>query len=83
NLETGGVLVTAIMRNGPAENAGIVPGDIMISINGQNVASPDQAIETITDIEPGTEIKIKILRGWELQELTARIAQRPYALMPQ
>ncbi len=83
NLETGGVLVTAIMRNGPAENAGIVPGDIMISINGQNVASPDQTIETITDIEPGTEIKIKILRGWELQELTARIAQRPYALMPQ
>jgi len=77
NLETGGVLVTAIMRNGPAENAGIVPGDIMLNIDGKNVSSPDQAIEMITNLVPGTEVKIKILRGWEHQELIARIALRP------
>ncbi len=82
NLKTGGVLVTAIIRNGPAENAGIVPGDIMITIDGKNVSSPDQAIETITELEPGKEIKINILRGWEQQELIAIIAQRPTAQMP-
>ena len=83
NLETGGVLVTAIMRNGPAENAGIVPGDIILNIDGKNVSSPDQAIETITNLVPGNDIKIKILRGWEQQELIAIIAQRPSARMPQ
>jgi len=83
NLETGGVLVTAIMRNGPAENAGIVPGDIILNIDGKNVSSPDQAIETITNLVPGRDIKIKILRGWEQQELVAIIAQRPSARMPQ
>ncbi len=82
NLKTGGVLVTAIIRNGPAENAGLVPGDIMISIDGENLTSPDQAIETITELEPGKEVKIKILRGWEQQGLIARIAQRPEAKMP-
>ena len=82
NLESGGVLVTAIMRNGPAENAGLVPGDIMISIDGKNVSSPDQAIETITELQPGKEVKINILRGWERQELTAKIAQRPESRMP-
>ncbi len=83
NLETGGVLVTAIIRNGPAESSGMVPGDIITSIDGKNVSSPDQAIEMITDLTPGDEIKIKILRGWEHQVLTARIAQRPSASMPQ
>jgi Do/DeqQ family serine protease len=83
NLQMGGVLVTAIMRNGPAENAGLVPGDIMISIDGKNVSSPDQAIETITQLTPGKEVKINILRGWEKQELTTLIQQRPEAQMPQ
>lgn len=82
NLKNGAVLVTAVIRNGPAENAGLVPGDIMISIDGENLSSPDQAIETITELEPGKEVKIKILRGWEQQELTARIAQRPEVKMP-
>ncbi len=83
NLETGGVLVTAIIRNGPAENAGLVPGDILISIDGKNVSSPDQAIETIIEFIPGSEVKINILRGWEQQELTAKIAHRPSVQMPQ
>lgn len=83
NLETGGVLVTAIIRNGPAESSGMIPGDIIISIDGNNVSSPDQAIEMITGLTPGDNIKIKILRGWEQQELTAKIAQRPSAKMPE
>jgi len=82
NLETGGVLVNAIMRNSPAENAGLIPGDIMISIDGKNLSSPDQAIETITELTPGSEVKINILRGWERQELITKIAQRPATQMP-
>jgi serine protease DegS len=82
NLKTGGVLVTAIIRDGPAESSGMVPGDIIISIDGKNVSSPDQAIEMITGLIPGNQITIKILRGWEHQELTALIAQRPSAKMP-
>lgn len=82
NLKTGGVLVTAIIRNGPAENAGLVPGDIMISIDDKSLNSPDQAIETITGLKPGKDVKIKILRGWVQQELIATIAQRPEARMP-
>ncbi len=81
-LENGGVLVNAIMRNSPAENAGMIPGDIMLSIDGKNVSSPDQAIETITQLAPGKEVKINILRGWERQELTSRIAQRPSTPVP-
>ena len=82
NLKTGGVLVTAIIRNGPAENSGMVPGDIILSIDGKNVSSPDQAIEMITNLIPGSDVKINILHGWEQQELITRIAQRPSSRMP-
>lgn len=81
-LTTGGVLVTATIRNGPAERAGIIPGDILLNINGTNVSSPDQAINLITRLVPGNEVNIKLLRGWDRRELTAKIAKRPSAKMP-
>lgn len=81
-IETGGVMVTATIRNGPAEQAGMVPGDIILSINGVNVNSPEQAINMITRLKPGNDIKIIILRGWDRHVLTARIAQRPSTTMP-
>ncbi len=82
NLNTGGVLVSAIMRNSPAELAGLIPGDIIITINGTNTANPDEAIETIMSIKPGTKVKLLVLRGWEQIELMTTILQRPSAVMP-
>lgn len=78
----GGVLITAIIRHGPAERAGLIPGDIILNIDGEAVLSPDQAIEMIAAMQPGSEAKIKILRGWDERELNARIAQRPRASLP-
>ena len=72
-----GVLITATIRNGPAENAGIIPGDIILSINENITSSPERIIDMITKLKPGTKVKIKILRGWEERDLTASILQRP------
>jgi S1-C subfamily serine protease len=82
DIETDGVLITATIRNGPAENAGIIPGDIVLSIDEKNTNSPVKIIEMITKLKPGTSVKIKILRGWEERELTASILQRPAIRLP-
>ena len=68
-----GVLITATIRNGPAENAGIIPGDVIHSVNGERTDSPGKIIDMITKLRPGEKVKIKILRGWDEQELTATI----------
>lgn len=39
--ETGGFLVTDVQRDGPAETAGIVPGDIILAVDGQSVTEGD------------------------------------------
>ena len=80
--QTKGVLITATIRGDPADKAGIIPGDIVLSINGENTNSPEQIITMITKLQPGTNIKIKILRGWEERELTALIVQRPAMRLP-
>jgi len=80
--QTKGVLITATIRGDPADKVGIIPGDIVLSINGENTNSPEQIITMITKLKPGTNIKIKILRGWEERELTALIVQRPAMRLP-
>ena len=80
--QTKGVLITATIRGDPADKVGIIPGDIVLSINGENTNSPEQIIAMITKLQPGTNIKIKILRGWEERELTALIVQRPAMKLP-
>jgi serine protease DegS len=76
-IADGGVLVAGTMSSGPADDAGIQPGDIIISINGQSVHDPEQAIRLITGITPGTIIEIEVLRGWEIMAFNPQVAERP------
>ncbi|MEE8320818.1 MAG: trypsin-like peptidase domain-containing protein, partial [Gammaproteobacteria bacterium] len=76
-LVHGGVLVAGVLQNGPAEEAGIIPGDIIISLGGKPATDPQQAIQLITELNPGTDIEVTLLRGWDQQTLRAKVAQRP------
>ncbi|MGB2106244.1 MAG: trypsin-like peptidase domain-containing protein [Porticoccaceae bacterium] len=72
-----GLLVTAIVKDGPTDRAGIVPGDIVTSINGLSVTDRHRSINQITDILPGEPIKLVILRKNQLLEITATAGERP------
>jgi serine protease DegS len=76
-LERGGVLVAAVLRDGPAADAGIQPGDILTEINGEPLLDPRQAIRRIAGFPPGTVIELTLLRGWEQQTVQAEVTQRP------
>ena len=76
-LDQGGVLIVAVLNSSPADVAGIVPGDIMTSIDGKPLYNPQYAINLISQIEPGTEITAEILRGWTKGRVTLRVAERP------
>ena len=76
-LDQGGILIVAVLRGGPADRAGIAPGDIMISIDGTPLYSPQYAVNMISGMQPGALINAEVLRGWETQTVTVRIAERP------
>ena len=72
-----GLLVTALVKNGPTEQAGIMPGDIVTSINGLSVTDRRRSISQITDIFPGEPITLVVLRNNQPLEITATAGERP------
>lgn len=77
-LMKGGVFVPAVLQGGPADIAGINPGDVVIKIQGQDITDPRQAIDTIAKLAPGSKIEMTIVRGWEEIKINVIIMQRPH-----
>lgn len=57
-----GVYITSVSNNGAAKEAGIVPGDIIIKVNGMETASKQSLVEKINSYRKGTEITITVSR---------------------
>lgn len=71
-----GVRVTAIEPGGPAARAGIQPGDVILSFNGQPVADTRTLQHMVAAQKPGTEVTIRGLRGEREFETQAVLSER-------
>lgn len=72
-----GVIVLAIAPNSPAARAGIRPGDIITSINGTNIQSPDQVQQQVEAVPLGNTLQMTVGRGGRTQTVTIRPEQLP------
>ena len=72
-----GVLITGVFQQGPADKGGLRPGDVVLSIGTQPVASTAQLLTTVTALQPGSETQIGVQRGKQTLEFTVGVAQRP------
>jgi serine protease DegQ len=75
--ETKGVLITEIIRNSPAEQAGIKTGDILVSINNHAIDNRSAMLENIANLAPGNLVEVKLLRNGTQISLQTRIGKRP------
>ena len=57
--------------------AGMIPGDIITEINKTQIYDPQQAFQLISGLQPGTNVEIAIVRGWEEMMLTATVTDKP------
>ncbi|MDX1823525.1 MAG: Do family serine endopeptidase [Thiohalomonadales bacterium] len=72
-----GVIISNIIRNGPADLAGLRRGDVITSVNGNAVKDVRAALTLISQARPGTTIKIGGIRQGEKFEVEATVLQRP------
>jgi serine protease DegS len=77
--ETAGVLIAGVLRDGPADTAGILPGDIVTSIDGTPVADARQAMAIISNKPPDSVIRIGGVRNGQTYITRAKVIQRPSA----
>ncbi len=73
----GGVVLTGIMRGGPADLAGLQPGDVVIRVGEREVANVQQLLRAVSDHEPGEAVAIQGFRSGEAVEIRVILAQRP------
>jgi serine protease DegS len=74
-----GVLIAGVLRGGPAEQAGLQPGDVVTAIDGEPVGAARESMNRIAGYTPGSTLNIRGLRGGQPFELDAVIGQRPAA----
>ncbi|MFZ2524174.1 MAG: Do family serine endopeptidase [Candidatus Ferrigenium altingense] len=74
---TKGVLITEIIRNSPAEQAGIKTGDILIAIDDQAIDDWNTMLETVANLPPGKVITARLMRNGVATSLPVKIGKRP------
>jgi len=75
-----GVIIVGVLRQGPADRAGIKPGDVVLSVDGKSVGNTGQLLNTVAALKPGSETDIDVLRDGRTQTVRVRIGVRPQNL---
>jgi serine protease Do len=58
-----GALVAELPSNSPAARAGIVPGDVLISLNGQAIRDPRELALKVAELQPGQAVRLGVVRN--------------------
>ncbi|MDT7516493.1 S1C family serine protease [Rhodoferax mekongensis] len=72
-----GVIITGVLQNGPAAQAGIRPGDVIVSIAGKPVPDVTQLLSLVSSLKPGTEASFVVQRKDETLKLKLIPGVRP------
>jgi serine protease Do len=71
--ERRGALVGSVNQGGPADKAGLEPGDVILEFNGKPVQRRDQLVSMVVGTKPGTAVPIKVLRDKQERSLTVTV----------
>jgi serine protease DegQ len=72
-----GVIITGVLQNGPAAQAGIKPGDVVLSVNGKGIGNVAELLGQVAQLGPGTPAKFKLARQGDTLELDVTPGLRP------
>jgi len=74
---TRGALIAGVLRGGPADKAGVKPGDVLVEVQGKPVADPAGMLNLIAALAPGQPAKVKLKRQGQDVDATVTVGRRP------
>ncbi|MBV2236013.1 MAG: Do family serine endopeptidase [Sterolibacterium sp.] len=75
--DTRGALIAGVMRGGPADLAGIRPGDVLLAVAGVRITDSQNMLEQVARQTPGEKTVLQIRRGNQEATVEVSIARRP------
>ena len=74
----GGVLVQSVQRNGPADRAGIHPGDVIVALGTKATPTAEELALALTQLKPGQRVKVTLVRrGGQRLSVTVKLGAVP------
>lgn len=78
-----GVGITQVIKDSPAEKAGLKKDDVIIRLDGENITSVRKLNRLVAEIAPDQSVRVTVSRSGSEQELTATIGKRNNTSMAQ
>ncbi len=75
--DTKGLIIAGVFRDGPAHKGGLLPGDILLEINGKKIINSYNSMYSVARMLPDTNLPLKVWRNGKLLELMITVAERP------
>ena len=75
--DTRGIVIAGIMRNGPADKAGLRVGDIVQKVNDAQVRDTRSVLGMIAALKPGEKATLHLLRGGKPESVEVVAGKRP------
>ncbi|KAF8818696.1 Do family serine endopeptidase [Rickettsia endosymbiont of Cardiosporidium cionae] len=72
-LASGGVLLSSVVKNGPADKAGLAAEDIIVSVDGHQIESVSMLKSMVSLKDVGAKIRVRFLRNKRYQEVDVKI----------
>ena len=69
-----GALLAEILPGGPADEAGLVAGDVVVGVDGQPVSSGEDLVNAISDHQPGDHVTLELADG---RTVDVELGERP------
>src|SRR6516165_10768722 len=75
--EARGIVVGDVSGDGPAKEAGVQRGDILLEVNGKTVTSSNELRNHISMMQPGSSVELKVLRNGAEKQISVKLAEMP------
>jgi serine protease DegQ len=77
-----GALIAGVLKDGPADKAGVKPGDVLLAINGNPVKDSSSLLNLIAALKPGDTARLSVARKNQSLELQVQVGRRPIQRPP-
>ncbi len=77
-----GTIIAGVLKGGPADKAGVKPGDILLSVADKPVSDTISMLNLVAQLTPGEKVRVTVLRKSREAVLDLTVGKRPKMKQP-